>query len=164
MLDEYVCSKCGIAGIHACPGKPIPPPTPEEEDRFRKRINEALMVNQYISTKIVTAWPQEREGQEGYGVRYADGYESWSPKQAFEEGNVLIGVIDHYEPHVQRMYAEQARLSSDINKLKAFLAKVDAGLVEIPADQKQLMVLQFDAMSLHNSILKKRIVLSLKKV
>ncbi len=122
------------------------------------------MVNQYISTKIVTAWPQEREGQEGYGVRYADGYESWSPKQAFEEGNVLVGVIDHYEPHVQRMYAEQARLSDDIRKLKAFLAKVDAGLVEIPSDQKQLMVSQLDAMNLHNSVLKERIVLSLKKV
>lgn len=30
------CPKCGISGIHACPGKPLPKPTPEEEARIRK--------------------------------------------------------------------------------------------------------------------------------
>ncbi len=43
------------------------------------------MQKQYIGTKIITAWPEEKDGREGYGVRYADGYTSWSPKEAFEE-------------------------------------------------------------------------------
>lgn len=29
----------------------------------------------------------------GYFVRYADGYESWSPAKAFEEGYTLIGDV-----------------------------------------------------------------------
>ena len=43
------------------------------------------MQKQYIGTKIITAWPEEKDGREGYVVRYADGYTSWSPKEAFEE-------------------------------------------------------------------------------
>lgn len=43
------------------------------------------MTRQYIGTKIVTAWHQEKDGKPGYGVKYADGYTSWSPREAFEE-------------------------------------------------------------------------------
>lgn len=43
------------------------------------------MTHQYIGTKEVTAWPAERDGQVGYGVKYADGYTSWSPKPAFDD-------------------------------------------------------------------------------
>lgn len=51
-------------------------------------------MEQYIGTKIVEAEPQELRYQnedgvdiceEGYKVRYQDGYESWSPKDVFEE-------------------------------------------------------------------------------
>lgn len=41
-LEGIKCSRCGIGGIHACPGKPIPPPTPEQEVRFRKVFEDAL--------------------------------------------------------------------------------------------------------------------------
>ena len=34
------------------------------------------MQKQYIGTKIITAWPEEKDGREGYGVRYADGYKA----------------------------------------------------------------------------------------
>ena len=50
--------------------------------------------------KVVQACPQEKDGKEGYKVVYEDGYESWSPKDAFEKayrvnGNLTIGhVID----------------------------------------------------------------------
>lgn len=30
---EVGCSRCGITGIHACPGRPLPTPTPEDEAR-----------------------------------------------------------------------------------------------------------------------------------
>lgn len=39
----------------------------------------------YVGTKIVRAWPEEKDGKPGYAVTYKDGYKSWSPKEAFEE-------------------------------------------------------------------------------
>jgi hypothetical protein len=42
------------------------------------------MTHHYIGTKIVLAWPSEKDGNAGYGVKYEDGYTSWSPKDTFE--------------------------------------------------------------------------------
>lgn len=44
-------------------------------------------MKRYIGTKIIHAVPEVHgeTGREGYVVRYADGYESWSPKEAFDE-------------------------------------------------------------------------------
>lgn len=40
----------------------------------------------YIGTKIVGAMPElAGNGESGYRVVYADGYTSWSPKEAFEQ-------------------------------------------------------------------------------
>jgi hypothetical protein len=39
----------------------------------------------YIGSKIITAEPQEKDGQPGYKVVYPDNYVSWSPKAVFEE-------------------------------------------------------------------------------
>lgn len=39
----------------------------------------------YIGVKIVKAEPMTKDGKAGYKVRYKDGYESWSPKEVFEE-------------------------------------------------------------------------------
>ena len=39
----------------------------------------------YIGVKIIKAEPEEKDGQEGYKVKYPDGYESWSPKDTFEK-------------------------------------------------------------------------------
>ena len=42
----------------------------------------------YIGTKLVQAEPCQRGGidgiEDGYKIRYTDGYESWSPKEVFE--------------------------------------------------------------------------------
>ena len=43
------------------------------------------MTRKYIGTKIITAWPQQKDGVDGYAVKYQDGYTSWSPKLVFEE-------------------------------------------------------------------------------
>ena len=56
------------------------------------------MTKDYYGTKRVTAWRADRadaddiDGRtgEGYGVKYADGYLSISPKKAFEEGYTEI--------------------------------------------------------------------------
>lgn len=42
------------------------------------------MTQDYYGTKKVTAWEAPREGAPGYGVKYEDGYISWSPKEQFE--------------------------------------------------------------------------------
>jgi len=42
-------------------------------------------MKRYIGTKIIHAQSEQRIGEPGYLVRYADGYESWSPKDVFEE-------------------------------------------------------------------------------
>ena len=39
----------------------------------------------YIGTKIIKAWWEKRDGVDGYGVEYEDGYKSWSPKDVFEK-------------------------------------------------------------------------------
>ena len=44
------------------------------------------MTQGYIGTKIITAWPADNgNGIPGYGVKYEDGYISWSPKETFEK-------------------------------------------------------------------------------
>jgi len=43
------------------------------------------MTHYYIGTKVILAWAAPgKDGQPGYGVKYEDGYTSWSPKAAFE--------------------------------------------------------------------------------
>jgi hypothetical protein len=42
------------------------------------------MTHHYIGTKIVLAWAAEKDEAPGYGVKYEDGYTSWSPKDVFE--------------------------------------------------------------------------------
>lgn len=43
------------------------------------------MTHRYIGTKEIVAWPAEKDGKAGYGVKYEDGYTSWSPANVFEK-------------------------------------------------------------------------------
>jgi hypothetical protein len=47
----------------------------------------------YIGVKMVRAYPQEKDGQPGYGVQYEDGYTSWSPKDIFEKAYFSMGQL-----------------------------------------------------------------------
>jgi len=49
------------------------------------------MTKPYIGVKIIMAWPEEKNGEPGYGVKYPDGYISWSPKEAFESAYFQMG-------------------------------------------------------------------------
>lgn len=65
-------------------------------------------MKQYIGTKIIQAEPAlrgdcykgphilsaEAAAQDGYRVRYPDGYESWSPKEVFEEAYLPVTIND----------------------------------------------------------------------
>ena len=42
------------------------------------------MTQDYYGTKRITAWPQAKDGKEGYAVKYSDNYISWSPKDVFD--------------------------------------------------------------------------------
>ena len=44
----------------------------------------------YIGTKAVLAYEEMKNGEPGYKVKYKDGYESWSPKNVFEESYVKL--------------------------------------------------------------------------
>ena len=44
-----------------------------------------MMTHRYIGTKEVVAWSAQKDGKDGYGVKYEDGYTSWSPKDTFEK-------------------------------------------------------------------------------
>lgn len=46
----------------------------------------------YIGCKLIQAEPMEKEGREGYKVIYKDGYESWSPKDVFEEAYLPLSI------------------------------------------------------------------------
>lgn len=61
------------------------------------------MTRSYIGTKIVAAWPSPNSetGEQGYAVKYPDGYQSWSPKDTFEHAYREVtseerGLIDTY--------------------------------------------------------------------
>ncbi|HML73346.1 MAG TPA: hypothetical protein PKB02_02500 [Anaerohalosphaeraceae bacterium] len=43
----------------------------------------------FIGVKGVMAWPEDKNGKEGYAVVYPSGYQSWCPKEEFEKYNVL---------------------------------------------------------------------------
>ena len=50
--------------------------------------------SRYPTFTTKAGWARTFRGYEkdaGYYVRYEDGYESWSPSKAFEEGYTLIG-------------------------------------------------------------------------
>ena len=48
----------------------------------------------YIGVKRIQAEPQERDGKPGYKVRYANGYESWSPADVFDRAYFPIDKED----------------------------------------------------------------------
>ncbi len=72
----------------------------------------------YIGCKAITAWPQERDGRAGYGVRYPDGYKSWSPKDTFEAAYLPVVDLSHIDEQVVDDfvvdYADQQRGSTTI--------------------------------------------------
>ena len=101
------------------------------------------MTQQYVGTKQVTAWEQEKDLQPGYAVKYEDGYISWSPKAVFEAAYLSLGHIGHLPAHAQRVVAERAQLADKLAKLNKFLGgdhsaqllAVDRELLQLQAHQ-----------------------------
>jgi hypothetical protein len=88
----------------------------------------------------------------GYYVVYKDGYKSFSPADAFEEGNILI----KQTTFMDRLINEENELSEKINALEKALNS-DGFQNKIGDYQFQLLSIQHNTMKIYNSILKMRI-------
>lgn len=113
------------------------------------------MTQHFVGTKIIEAWPAQRDGADGYSVKYADGYISWSPQDVFEAAYLPLGHIGHLPAHVRRMVAELAELDDRHGKLAAFL-KTSAFLGLSEADRNDLSQ-QFLHMADYGNVLRKRV-------
>lgn len=90
--------------------------------------------------------------KEGYLVKYDNGYQSWSPKDVFDNSYKVV------DTPLDRLYLECNELSDKYNKLVFFLEK--EGAKEFVGDvQFGLMEEQRDLMKGYIDILKERIEL-----
>ena len=89
----------------------------------------------------------------GYYVKYADGYESWSPAEPFEQA---YKVADTF---VDRLLIERDELNERLNKLRQFIESPK--FVEIVTDEFQRLLLSKQESRMHEylEILNERIKL-----
>lgn len=66
----------------------------------------------YIGVKCVKAEPMIKDGKDGYKVVYPDGYESWSPKEAFESAYFPITKEDRLTPKDIENFMDMSEISS----------------------------------------------------
>lgn len=94
--------------------------------------------------------PNESEKQnDGFHVRYEDGYESWSPADVFSKAYKCADTF------VDRLYIELDELSEKQEKLNKFF---DTDTFKgLPPQKKNLMRSQFGAMLAYSQILVERI-------
>lgn len=105
------------------------------------------MIQSYVSTEQVRAWPQERDGQPGYAVEHEDKRTSWYPKGVFENSNLPIGNVDHLQPYQRRIVEEAAQLTDRLLKLNHFVETDAFGLMQ--TEDKRLLLTQALHMALY---------------
>lgn len=88
----------------------------------------------------------------GYYVVYQDGYKSFSPAEAFEEGNTLI----KEETFLDRLIAEEEELGNKIASLSRALNS-DGFAEKVGSPQFELLFLQQTTMSAYRQVLIMRI-------
>lgn len=113
------------------------------------------MTQNYIGTKQVLAWDQEKDGKPGYAVKYADGYTSWSPKGIFETSYIPMGNIGHLPPFAQRMIGEHAQLLDKVTKLRGFVDS--SAFMVLTGTERDHLTEQLAAMEAYLAVLDKRI-------
>ena len=133
-----------------------------------KKVKEYIEMKKYIGTKQIEAEPMTRGDawgkhllrekpstenfdDEGYHVRYEDGYESWSPKDVFKKAYKIADTF------LDRLHIEMRDLYEKMDKLSPFIesGKID----EIVTDkyQNHLLRLQHRIMSRYINVLECRI-------
>lgn len=107
----------------------------------------------------------ENPADEGYLVKYRDGYESWSPKEIFEEAYavedsspLLATVFDMKSPdYKKRFEAEYRQLRIRYEGLKRMCEKWDAGELDFtPTCPRAIYDKQLSAMVDYLSVLEVR--------
>jgi len=86
----------------------------------------------------------------GYYVKYADGYESWSPADVFEGGYALVP-----RSHMGRVLAEFDALTDKLTKLQAFIS--GSVFQALSADEQELLRKQATVMDGYAAILLARL-------
>lgn len=124
-------------------------------------------MKKYLGTKLVTAKPMTRVdaevflgksikpakqdySDEGYLVRYEDGYQSWSPKEVFDKA---------YKPadnFLDRLILERDELQKRLSSLTSALMQEDFQ-EKVGSKQYYWMQEQRNAMEIYVEVLNKRI-------
>lgn len=141
-------------------------------------------MKKYVGTKMLEAkpmnrgdynnyrgWPiplNENPADEGYLVRYQDGYESWSPKAVFEDSYSVYDVTKlpftalgmQSNAYKERFRAEYMQLVIRYEGLRTMLEKWDKGeLTFSPTCQRSTYNIQIKAMVDYIAILETRAVM-----
>jgi hypothetical protein len=127
---------------------------------------------EYIGTQEVHAWPQEKQGKPGYGVKYEDGYISWSPKDIFDAAyhpvnidNVPLEVppladtagLMASKDYKERFKAEVYQLANRRDGLDRMLMKWDNGTLDFkPTCPREIYNKQIAAMNAYLNVLAER--------
>lgn len=80
---------------------------------------EPMMLGDFIETRKRNPYANDSAqhdlSENGYLVVYEDGYESWSPKEAFDKAYRPV------ETFVERLYVEKKQLEQRVDKLQDFI-------------------------------------------
>lgn len=107
----------------------------------------------------------ENPNDEGYMVKYADDYVSWSPKETFEKSYHIVGVRPLNDTallmvstdYKDRFLAEYFQLKTRLEGLKTMLQNWDNGKLSfIPTCPRSTYDLQVEAMTKYLAILESR--------
>lgn len=97
--------------------------------------------------------PDEHDtGEEGYFIRYEDGYESWSPKSVFEKAYRVA------ETFIDRMQIERDEIKMRFNKARDFFNS--SKFNELTPEEQKVFNHQLDLMREYIYILDERIRLA----
>ena len=133
-----------------------------------KKVKEYIEMKKYIGTKQIEAEPMTRGvawekhllrekpstenfNDEGYYVRYEDGYESWSPKDTFEKAYKIADTF------LDRLHIEMRDLYEKMDKLSPFIESGKIDEVVTDKYQNYLLRLQHRIMSRYINVLECRI-------
>jgi hypothetical protein len=112
------------------------------------------MTQKYYGSKVVTAWKAEKDGEQGYGVKYEDGYTSWSPRLTFEAAYIPMGHTDSLPGWQERIVAEYIQLRDRSNKLQAYLDSqeleqtIDSVALDLIEEQAAIMLQYLEVLDL----------------
>lgn len=135
---------------------------------IKKIEAEPMTRGDYNDLRGWTIPKDENPADEGYIVKYSDGYVSWSPKQAFEEAYSKIGdkplidtaILMKSDDYKDRFIAEYQQLVIRYNGLKNMLNKWDKNeLTFTPTCPRSTYNMQIKAMTDYIAVLEARAVM-----